>query len=82
MCEHTASEGVFPAGLLHSDQPAETQVEPWQIEILHPHTSFEPQAANNKTITLEKQREPPVYIHTASVEFNEDRGFHGSALTS
>lgn len=80
--EHTDSEGAFPAGPLQSDLLAETQVEHWQIEIPRPHISFEVQAANKETCTPEKQREPPVYIHTAGVEFNEDRGFHGSALTS
>lgn len=82
MWARTQVEGIFSAGLLQSDWLAETDTEHWQIEIPHPHISFKPQAGNNQTCTLEKQREPLVYIHTTVVECNEDRGFYGSALTT
>ena len=64
---------------MQADQPAGIEVALWQIEIPHPLISFEPQAANNKTCALEKQREPPEYICTTNME---DRSFHGSALNS
>lgn len=45
----------------------------WNSSSSHIHISFE-HRANNQTCTLEKQRAPPVYIHTTSIEYNEDRG--------